>query len=93
MLVCCHRSLCTDAVVPPYHTLPYSDVLIFATGYTRDYSIFDGATANRLMATGSGLHLYRSIVSPHVPGLYFIGSEVRQCRVVRQLFARGHGLL
>lgn len=60
--------------------MPYSDVLIFATGYTRDYSIFDGATANRLMATNSGLHLYRSIVSPHVPGLYFIGSEVRHTR-------------
>ncbi|GIL69701.1 hypothetical protein Vretimale_10195 [Volvox reticuliferus] len=57
------------------------DVLIFATGYTKDYSLFDAATAGRLMATASspgaeaGLHLYRSILSPWVPNLYFIGCE------------------
>ncbi|PNW70719.1 hypothetical protein CHLRE_17g731700v5 [Chlamydomonas reinhardtii] len=56
------------------------DVMLFATGYTKDYSLFDAATASRLAATpGSsteeGLHLYRSIMSPRVPGLFFIGSE------------------
>ncbi|GLI62580.1 hypothetical protein VaNZ11_005254 [Volvox africanus] len=57
------------------------DVLIFATGYTKDYSLFDAATASRLMAAASspgaeaGLHLYRSILSPWVPNLYFIGCE------------------
>ncbi|KAG2431860.1 hypothetical protein HXX76_009353 [Chlamydomonas incerta] len=56
------------------------DVLIFATGYTKDYSLFDAATAARLAATpggstAEGMHLYRSIMSPRVPGLFFIGSE------------------
>ncbi|GIL66486.1 hypothetical protein Vafri_20021 [Volvox africanus] len=57
------------------------DVLIFATGYTKDYSLFDAATAGRLMAAASspgaeaGLQLYRSILSPWVPNLYFIGCE------------------
>ncbi|EFJ42333.1 hypothetical protein VOLCADRAFT_119434, partial [Volvox carteri f. nagariensis] len=58
------------------------DVLIFATGYTKDYSLFDAATADRLMAAGgppgcgqAGLHLYRSVVCPWVPNLYFIGCE------------------
>ncbi|KAG2454395.1 hypothetical protein HYH02_001418 [Chlamydomonas schloesseri] len=56
------------------------DVLIFATGYTKDYSLFDAGTASRLAATpgastAEGMHLYRSIMSPRVPGLFFIGSE------------------
>ncbi|GLC46080.1 monooxygenase [Pleodorina starrii] len=57
------------------------DVIIFATGYTKDYSLFDAATAGRLMAAAgnpgaeAGLHLYRSVMSPWVPNLYFIGCE------------------
>ena len=54
-----------------------SDVIICATGFSKSYSIFDSNSLilKDLDVQPDGLYLYRHIISPKVPNLYFCGSE------------------
>ena len=49
------------------------DTVVFATGYRLHFPFFDAGVAQRLEVEGNCIPLYRHIVPPRVPGLYFIG--------------------
>jgi dimethylaniline monooxygenase (N-oxide forming) len=52
------------------------NTLVCATGFKKDYSIFDEATRQALDVQPDGLYLYRHMIPPRVPtGLAFVGSE------------------
>ena len=53
-----------------------ADVIISATGFKKDYTIFDDETLSRLDLQDDGLWLYKNIIPPQVSLLAFIGSEV-----------------
>jgi dimethylaniline monooxygenase (N-oxide forming) len=53
-----------------------ADLVIFATGFTKDYSkLFESDVMKRLDMQKDGVYLYKHILPPAVPGLAFIGSE------------------
>lgn len=53
-----------------------SDVVIFATGFTKDYSrLFESDVIDKLDTQDDGLYLYKRILPPSVPNLAFVGSE------------------
>lgn len=52
------------------------DAVVCATGFEKAYAeVFDSATLSKLAPEPDGLYLYRHIVSPRLPHLYFCGSE------------------
>jgi len=53
-----------------------ADVVISATGFTKDYTVFDVETRSKLDVQDDGLWLYKNILPPRVSRLAFIGSEV-----------------
>lgn len=53
-----------------------ADMVIYGTGFGKDYQYFDHAIQEKLNIEKDGLYLYRHIISPKVPGVAFIGSEV-----------------
>merc|ERR1719313_125871 len=53
-----------------------ADVVIYGTGFRKNYDLFDEATRNKLAVERDGLYLFRNIISPGVADLAFIGSEV-----------------
>jgi len=53
------------------------DVIIYATGFTKSYDLFDNTFVQpALQVQKDGLYLYRNIIPPSVPNLAFIGAEV-----------------
>jgi len=52
------------------------DVVIYGTGFGKDYSIFDDDTRKRLNVQADGLYLFRHTVPTGVNNLAFVGSEV-----------------
>jgi len=52
------------------------DVVIHATGFKKDYSIFPESTVKELNIEEDGLYLYKHIVPATVPRLGFVGSEM-----------------
>jgi len=46
------------------------DVVIYCTGYNLSFPFLDAGTAG---IAGNRVHLYQRVVSPRLPGLYFIG--------------------
>jgi dimethylaniline monooxygenase (N-oxide forming) len=53
-----------------------ADLVVYATGFTKSYDIFDAAARPRLGIEPDGLWLYRNMIPPGVPNLAFVGSEV-----------------
>lgn len=49
------------------------DLVIMATGWQTDFSFIDPDVWSRLGPEDDGFYLYRHILNPNVPGLYFIG--------------------
>jgi cation diffusion facilitator CzcD-associated flavoprotein CzcO len=50
-----------------------ADLLVFSTGFTQDYSMFDPSTIRDLDLQEDGMYLYRYILPEKVPNLAFIG--------------------
>lgn len=53
-----------------------ADLVVFGTGFTKSYSIFDRLIASKLDRSQDGLYLYRSMIPPRLPDIAFVGSEV-----------------
>ena len=49
------------------------DLVIFATGWKTDFTFIDAAVRERLEPRDDGFYLYRHILKPGIPGLYFVG--------------------
>jgi len=52
------------------------DMVVFGTGFLKDYSIFSEDVRQKLGTAEDGLYLYRHMLPPRVPNLAFIGSEI-----------------
>jgi dimethylaniline monooxygenase (N-oxide forming) len=52
------------------------DLLVCATGFQKDYSMFPGNERENLGVEHDGLYLYKHTIPPDVPDLAFCGSEV-----------------
>jgi len=53
-----------------------TDLVIYGTGFAKNYDLFDKVIQEKLSIQKDGLYLYRNIIPPHVPDVAFIGSEV-----------------
>ena len=49
------------------------DLVILATGWETDFSFIDNDVWQRFGAEDDGFYLYRHILNPEVPGLFFVG--------------------
>jgi dimethylaniline monooxygenase (N-oxide forming) len=52
------------------------DVLVFGTGFTKSYDLFDRLIQEKLQIRTDGLFLYRNVLPPNIANLAFVGSEV-----------------
>jgi cation diffusion facilitator CzcD-associated flavoprotein CzcO len=50
-----------------------ADFIVFSTGFTQDFSMFDSSTIRDLDLQEDGMYLYRYILPEKVPNLAFIG--------------------
>jgi len=53
-----------------------ADLVIYGTGFAKNYDIFDKIIQNKLNIQKDGLYLYRNVIPPQVPDVAFIGCEV-----------------
>jgi len=53
-----------------------ADLVIYGTGFAKNYDIFDKVLQEKLNIQKDGLYLYRNILPPGLPDLAFIGCEV-----------------
>merc|ERR1719230_163621 len=53
-----------------------ADLVVYGTGFAKDYGVLDPASRAALGVSRDGLYLYRSILAPRVPDLAFVGAEV-----------------
>jgi len=53
-----------------------ADVVIYGTGFSKNYDLFDDATKQKLNVESDGLYLYRNTVHTAIPNLAFVGSEI-----------------
>jgi len=54
-----------------------ADMVIYGTGFAKNYNLFDSSFVQPLLdIQKDGLYLYRNIIPPKVPNLAFVGSEV-----------------
>lgn len=53
-----------------------ADLMVFATGFQKDYSYFPADLQSKLGVESDGLYLWRHTLHPQVPGLAFVGSEL-----------------
>jgi hypothetical protein len=51
-----------------------ADVVILATGWETDYGFLSESVRTRMGFGEDGYYLYRHMVHPDVPGLFFVGS-------------------
>merc|ERR1711877_36908 len=52
------------------------DMVVFGTGFTKNYAYLEPALRERLNRQSDGLYLYRNMFPTQVPDLCFVGSEV-----------------
>jgi dimethylaniline monooxygenase (N-oxide forming) len=52
------------------------DVVVFATGFTKEYGYLPVGEKDKLGLQDDGLYLYNQILPPRIPGLAYIGAEV-----------------
>jgi len=65
-----------DGVVLQDGTVMDADLVVFATGFTKNYDLLDVLVQNKLNKEKDGLYLYRNVIPPKLANLAFIGSEV-----------------
>jgi len=53
-----------------------ADLIVFATGFQKDYSYFSEDLQTKLGIENDGLYLWRHTLSPQLPKLAFVGSEL-----------------
>ncbi|CAE7191754.1 FMO1 [Symbiodinium natans] len=53
-----------------------ADLVVYGTGFTKNYDIFDKVIQSKLGIQKDGLYLFRNIIPPQVPDVAFIGCEV-----------------
>ena len=53
-----------------------ADMVIYGTGFKKNYDLFDRLLQQKLPMERDGLYLYRNVVPPRLPDLAFVGSEV-----------------
>jgi dimethylaniline monooxygenase (N-oxide forming) len=53
-----------------------ADLVLYGTGFKKNYNIFDRLLQNKLDLHPDGLYLYRNIIPPRLPDVAFVGSEV-----------------
>ena len=53
-----------------------ADVVIFATGFHKDYDVFPRTVQSKLQIELDGLYLWRHTIPVNVPNLAFVGSEL-----------------
>jgi len=53
-----------------------ADIVVFGTGFTKNYGLLDRLLQNKLSKEKDGLYLYRNVIPPRLPDFAFIGSEV-----------------
>jgi|GEM_PF-1158827 len=53
-----------------------ADIVIFGTGFKKNYSVFSSDVQDDLDIQNDGLYLYRHMLPSHVKNLAFIGSEI-----------------
>jgi dimethylaniline monooxygenase (N-oxide forming) len=53
-----------------------ADLVVFGTGFRKDYSYFSQEVQSRLGLEGDGLYLWRHTLPAQVPRLAFVGSEL-----------------
>ena len=53
-----------------------ADLVIYGTGFAKNYDLFDKLIQEKLQIQKDGLYLYRNIIPPSVPDVAFIGCEV-----------------
>lgn len=66
----------SDAVVLADGDKVSADLIICATGFRKDYSIFDSTTREKLNIESDGLWLFNHTVPTEVENLAFVGSEL-----------------
>lgn len=69
-------SLTADSVELTDGTKLPCDILVAGTGFRKSYAIFGQDVQQNLNVSKDGLYLYRHILSPNVPNVAFIGSEL-----------------
>jgi cation diffusion facilitator CzcD-associated flavoprotein CzcO len=52
------------------------DLVVYGTGFAKNYAYFNASTQAKLQLQKDGLYLYRSMLPVGVPSLAFLGSEV-----------------
>merc|ERR1712194_103603 len=53
-----------------------ADIIVFGTGFTKNYDLLDRLIQNKLDREKDGLYLYRNVLPPRLPNIAFVGSEV-----------------
>jgi len=53
-----------------------ADVVVYGTGFAKDYGVLDARSRAALPLARDGLYLYRNMLAPRVPDLAFVGAEV-----------------
>ena len=53
-----------------------ADLIVYGTGFQKDYSLFSEDVRSKLGVEDDGLYLWRHTLPPQIPGLAFVGSEL-----------------
>lgn len=53
-----------------------ADIVVFGTGFTKNYGLFDRLVQNKLDIERDGLYLYRNVIPTRLPDIAFVGAEV-----------------
>ena len=53
-----------------------ADIVVYGTGFKKNYDLLDRLLQQKLPMERDGLYLYRNILAPRLPDLAFVGSEV-----------------
>jgi dimethylaniline monooxygenase (N-oxide forming) len=53
-----------------------AELVIYGTGFKKNYDILDRLLQSKLNLEKDGLYLYRNVLPPQLPDLAFVGSEV-----------------
>ncbi|CAK9070872.1 Probable flavin-containing monooxygenase 1, partial [Durusdinium trenchii] len=69
-------SFTPEGVVLTNGTQLHSDLVIYGTGFAKNYDIFDKVLQEKLNIQKDGLFLYRNMLPPRLPDLAFVGCEV-----------------
>merc|ERR550514_952554 len=66
-----------DGVVLKDGTKIEADIVVYGTGFTKSYNYLTADDQAKLRLEKDGCWLYRNILAPELPGVAFIGAEVR----------------